>query len=486
MDTDGVAPEKVHNPEFFELVSLFNHTGNWAEYMSNITKKPSVCSKRPCIDHEFLNVPSLHDQKVITGYRNPPVVEPPVELLDSFRNLIRKQGMEQEYPLYVKASHIHQANFIKEGIEKSRRNPLKAGYSMCGWNDIETGVHWGILDAFLNTKGITADQMSSFNAQSVILLDFIDPVSGKAQHLPDYCRSYKREFIVQPFVSYFGSERVRDAVLTLQVLSKSGDILAEKNIKNISLSLYTINPIPRITIGPLRNDPPQEATIKVNLSSSAINLENSWPIWFFPKIEKEAIGRRVFTSGKVLTILREIIQEVEPADEACNSDPTSLWITDNGKEALNWLSYGRNVIFIDGGGAIPNPFDPGWFKADNHMGSIIQSDNIIGDFPHNGFASWQFRNLINRTHDIPHSTLFVRPVITSVINDSKPHIQHQIFTANTSTGGHLTYCMLNVLSRRCEADYLLFQLVKNAKRLRSDPVVGIEQIRPYLLISGIK
>lgn len=71
-------------------------------------------------------------------------------------------------------------------------------------------------------------------------------------------------------------------------------------------------------------------------------------------------------------------------------------------------------------------------------------------------------------------------VVTSAYGESRPHVQHQVFAARTQTGGHLTYCLLQMLSGRCEADYLLWQLIKNAKRFERDPVMPDGELMHFL------
>jgi beta-galactosidase/beta-glucuronidase len=498
MDTDGTNvggefTEKVTDAILAEVVSTGNQMGVWSEYMSNVARQSDIYRLRPVIDHEFLNVPSLVDLEIVKSFRDP-VLKPPAGLGPKFLEQIQKQGMEKEYPLYLKASHHHQADFIREGMERSRKNPLKAGFSMCAWNDIEQGVHWGILDAFMDTKGITADAMRVYNSQNVLLVDSIDLDSGEIQLVTDYCRALGKEFSLQPYVSYFGHESVTNAILTWRIQDESQGTLAEGRIENVNLALATVTTLPRIVVRPMAGTKAQEAVLRLKLSGAGLELQNSWPIWLFPPIEKADVGRRVYASGNVIAAVQRVVKDVaapEVAPRKGKGEDLSLWVTDEPGLALYWLQGGKNVLFVARGDTnaksdwpdakmLPNPFDPGWFKSDDHMGSIIRAGKALGDFPHKGYASWQFRYLINRAKGVPEGPIVAKPVISSAFNDSMPHVQHQLFVARTNTGGHLTYCQLKVLSGRSEADYLLLQLTKNAGLDKSDPLVELDQLRPYL------
>ncbi|MCP4248166.1 MAG: hypothetical protein GY778_14065, partial [bacterium] len=391
---------------------------------------------------------------------------------------ILKQGLKDEYPLYVHASHQHQANFIKEGTERSRKNPLKAGYSMCAWNDIEEGIHWGILDAFCNPKGITARQMGVYNAQSVLLLDFIDATSCEVQLVPDYCRPIDLPFVVQPYAAYFGHQPVADASLEWRLRDAGGEVIAEDRVERLALQQYTVTTLPRITVSLPDLPGAQQTSLELKLQAQDLELRNSWPVWLFPKAEGRAVRRAVAADQSVVTQVRRVAPNVLVAEEA--GGETELWVTSEAKSAVRWLEEGRTVLYLAKGGASPNPFDPGWFKSDGHLGSIIRTNELLGDFPHDGYASWQFRNLLDRALAVPEGRIPARPVISSVYGDSWPHVQHQILVAAAPGGGHLTYCLLRVLSGRCEADDLLHQLLENARRRAGDPVVPLDQLQRFM------
>jgi hypothetical protein len=252
MDTDGGS-----NPRLSDIVSLCTGVSIWADYMLDVARefnlyetyergdagaeytktdvisKSNLYKKRPVIEHEFINVPSLFNPKVVKGFRDPVLVPP--EKFAKLSKRIRKYGLEKTYPLYIKASHHNQANFIKEGMERSRKNSLKAGFTMCAWSDIEAGIHWGILDAFMKLKKITAEQMRIYNSKSVLLMDFIEPVSGKIQIVPDYCWSYGEKIAIQPYVSHYDHYKVNKADLIWAVKTESGRILKKgKILKRLS------------------------------------------------------------------------------------------------------------------------------------------------------------------------------------------------------------------------------------------------------------
>jgi hypothetical protein len=241
--------------------------------------------------------------------------------------------------------------------------------------------------------------------------------------------------------------------------------------------------LPRIGIGPIDLAKPQRATLDTRLLSPGLILKNSWPLWLFPRVDKEHVNRTVAADRTLLDRLARVAAGVVDAGKEVADEDNTLWVTNEGKTALNWLKAGRMVLFLAKGGALvgsKNPFDPGWFRSDQHMGSVVWRHNLLGDFPHDGFASWQFRYLINRGEDVPEGRTGADAIVSSVFNSTMPHVQHQMFVANTDTGGHLTYCMLKVLTGRCEADYLLWQLLQNAKRDETVREISIERAAEYL------
>ncbi|MBI4553190.1 MAG: hypothetical protein HY710_13090 [Candidatus Latescibacteria bacterium] len=485
IDTDGM-PEGG-DATYTDIVSVHNMSAVWSDYMTQVARQTNLAHLRPCIDHEFLNVPTLCNPDDDTGYHGA-IVAPPAECA-ARREHIRDQGMEAEYSRYVKASYHHQANFIKEGMERSRKNPAKAGYSMCAWNDIGPSIRWGLLDQRMNPKGITAEEMRRYNTQSVLLFDFVRSGSDEIELVPDYCRICEQPFTVQPCVSYFNHHPVTNATLTWWVETHSGATLAQGGVEHINLALSTVTLLPRIVIGPLARSKPQGVTLRMRLSGPEVPLENAWPLWLFPRVRREDVKRTVFASQNVIAALRRVSNAVMPPGdrEEGDTDTDSLWVTDEGGLVLDWLRAGRTVLFLATGGTSStasspnvNPFDPGWFQGDGHMGSIIRPNPILGDFPHDGHASWQFRNLIEKGANVPEGPIAATCVISSVFGDNHPRVQHQLFMVNTLTGGHLTYCLLKVTSGRCEADYLLQQFVQQIRRVDADPVMTDEELRRHL------
>jgi len=483
IDTDGRPEIRLKESMISDILAPMNHSSDWQVYMQNVARQREEYSVRPTIDHEFLNVPTLANVasfKLYTG----PIAALPKQMLQALPRRLREQGMEEDYDRYLKASYLHQANFIKEGMERTRKNPLKAGFSMCAWNDIEVGIHWGILDAFMNAKAISPQQMRAYNARDVVLMDSVDPSTREIELLTDYCRYCDEPFEIQPYVSYFGHQPVTGATVTSELCGPNGEILAGGEVQDCCLCMYAVTALPRICIRPTNLSNPLRATLKLRLSSPKVALENTWPIWLFPRIDRENVARTIVASNSLLDELTRVASGVVGTDKRSADSDNTLWVTDEGETALEWLSAGKTVLFIAKGGATvgsKSPFDPGWFRGDQHMGSVLRPHRLLGHFPHEGFASWQFRHLINRVKTIPEGRIGAKPVISSVFNSTMPRVQHQLFVANTNTGGHLTYCILKVLSGRCEADYLLWQLLKNTKRDATDPVLTVEQAAKYLV-----
>jgi hypothetical protein len=481
MATDGM--EEGGDATWAEIASMSTMHAVWSVYMERVARQTPLSFLRPCIDHEFLNVPTLYNPEEAGGYKGG-ITAPPAAYAERAAG-IREQSMEEEYPRYVQASYRHQANFIKEGMERARKNPSRAGYSMCAWNDIGPSIRWGILDQFLNPKGISPEDMRVYNAPNVLLFDFVDPDSGRVERVPDYCRLYEQTVTIQPYISWFGLPPVPDATLAWGIETDAGTLLAQGEIGPVTPALYAVTPLPRIAVGPFAPSKPLEATLRMRLSGPGVCLENAWPLWLFPTVRPTDAGRKVFASERVLPALQRVVDgAMLPEDRRSgDADRAALWVTDEGDRASAWLRAGRTVLFLAQGEAeaivssapadapeAANPFDPGWFKGNGHMGTILREHPLLGDFPHRGYASWQFRHLIRAAANTAGGASATR-IVSSVFGDSAPRVRHQLFTANTGAGGHLTYCLLNVLSGRCEADYLLRLLATRARRDAADPVM---------------
>jgi hypothetical protein len=483
LDTDGQPDDKLAEHAYADVFTPMNHSSDWKDYMQRVSRRREEYALRPTLDHEFLNVPTLPRIDTFAKFGGALVALPP-QIAEELPRQLQAQGLADEYGQYLRASYRQQFNFIKEGIERTRKNPLKAGFSMCAWNDIECGCHWGILDAFQRPKAIPPEAMRVFNAPSVLLMDSIDPATRRPAAEINYCHCAADGFAVQPCVAHFDRQPLAGAILTWSLENARGGKLVGGQIRGFGVEHNAVTALPQIAIGPIRLTQPAKTTLKLSLTGPKFKLENSWPIWLFPKVRRAKIGRTVFADPELFGRIADVVEGAVAADaQAANADqPGALWVTGKGDPARAWLAAGKAVLFLAGGGEAvgsQNPFDPGWFKSDQHMGSLVRAHRALGDFPHDGFASWQFRYLVNRRKDIPEGRIAGRPVISSVFNDTLPHVQHALFVANLAGGGHLTYCQLKVLAGRCEADYLLKQLLENAGRDPADPQMPMEEAAKF-------
>lgn len=477
--TDGIPEDQLSGAMISDVLSPTNHSNNWEVYMANVAAVKDEYWLRPTIDHEFLNVPTLHRPDVDAKYGGG-IVKLPSQLTGASPAHLEEMGMMEEYDLYLQASYALQADFIKEGMARTRKNPVKAGYSMCAWQDIEAGIHWGILDAFMNEKGLSAEDLRTLNAPSVLLMDTIDRTTGQEQIVTDYCHRADQPIAIRPYVSHFGKAVVTDAALRWRLVSQYGDVLADGSYDGIQLVPYGVTKLAAIEVRPTDVEAPQRVTLEMELTDEALALKNQWPLWLFPAVGEDTTRRAIVADEDVLATVRRVAGGAVDASDATDAPADAVYITGEGGTARKWLSQGKNVLFLARSNMEINPFDPGWFKSDQHMGTIVREDAPLGDFPNDGYASWQFRYLIGRLTDGPVGKVTGRPIISSAFGDTFPSVQHQLFEARTSSGGRLTYCLLQVLSRRCEADYLLRVLLENAGPSEDVPVMSDEELSRYI------
>jgi hypothetical protein len=270
------------------------------------------------------------------------------------------------------------------------------------------------------------------------------------------------------------------ADLSWKVADSAGDVIAEGRHGNITAELNAVTELPRITIGPIEANAPVAAVLQMSLAGSGFTCENSWPLWLFPERSKPKVNRKVYASAALVPQLRGAIPHVAEAGKG--QDRAALWVTDDGETASRWLGEAKEVLFLPHWDTNRNPYDPGWFE-ERQMGTVIYDHGLLGDFPHNGRGSMQFRNLINRAHFIQEGFTPVTPIVATIFGADKgwPHLQHQLFSVRSTDGGHLIYCQLKVVSSRCEARYLLQELVANARPFDADPEVPLSELIPFLL-----
>jgi hypothetical protein len=140
--------------------------------------------------------------------------------------------------------------------------------------------------------------------------------------------------------------------------------------------------------------------------------------------------------------------------------------------------------------SVETDFWPGWFLAGGrNLGAVVKKHPALGDFPHEGFADWQFGSLLHRgavlgwrkrsleiQSQLANATVWTlldreqRPpkmpaqitdIVYGVVNDYDPKVVAHLFEVGTGdAGGRLLACGFDLGKDSPESRCMLSQLLQ--------------------------
>ena len=463
MDSDGVWPDTPPRPtNDLRLVHPRNHGKSWREYMEETSEIHPEDKLKPVVMHEYLNIPTLPDVGIIDDYSGGMIAP---TYLQEMQDWLRGEGLLDDFPRHLRSSYALQALYTKEGIENCRKHPHKDGYSNCAWSDTTpNAMTWGVLNQFLEEKGTTAAESRRYNGESIILVNL--PKSGRSGSpvIPNYTYYMDEDVEVEFLVHDFSTFPIRKGRLEWR-LDSDGEVLAAGAIESVEVSPFSLSTCGRTTIPAVRRSRPCKAVLTVRLEAEGKILENRWQLWFFPKPEPAGLDtERIFVGDNARSALRHLYPSKQFAQSL---NDAALAVVSDLDPVRDYLESGGCVLVLSPGdfSHLQTGFWPGWYvSGDRNLGAVIEDHPALGDFPHDGYASWQFRFLLDRAvlqHEID---IAIEPLVSGIIRctrdtETLPKLVTHLFGVEVGAG-FLLGTGMRLLEARPEAEYLVDCLVR--------------------------
>ncbi len=363
----------THNPKRLAALSEFCDLYNTyslgdVSYMSTkgdpvtIDYRNSIY-KKPLLTHEICIQGTYIDLSLEERYKGSRIGD--TEFMRSVRRHLEDKGLLDKAPLYYRNSSFWQAIQRKDCFETVRRADSFAGYDFLG--DIDT--HWhtfgycvGMMNEFYELKpGETRDNVLRYNSDTVLLCDL-----PKNRNL-----TVGSKLSLPILVSNYGSY-IERATLTVRV-SLDGYTLLRKEIRLSDIEAGKITNIYTAELNIPRIDSPKTLKISARLSGNDVETDNIWELYVFPKTKP--ISQKALSASGV-TVCEDI----------------------TAPELIKRLSAGERVVLL-GTGPFPSVKTDFQLsvagRTTGHLATVIYDHPITERFPHEGFCSWQFAEMLN-------------------------------------------------------------------------------------------
>ena len=321
--------------------------------------------KKPLLTHEICINGTYCDLSLADRYRGTRIGD--TRLFSSVEEHLGDKGLLDRAPIYFKNSSEWQRRLRKHCFETVRRSETFAGYDYLG--DIDH--HWhtfgycvGMMNEFYELKpGESVENVRRYNADTVLLAD-----------LPRIVNFESGERFTAPIlVSNYG-EPIASA--RLDVVLKSADrVLYRREIRLRDIPAGSVTKLYEIDLNMPKCDTPSALTLSVRLSGGNTDVQNEWELYLFPRVADRSLKVASRTRGGA------IVSSGMTAEELTRVLKSGEKVLIFGTEPF---ASARTNFQISLAG-----------RTEGHLATYIDESPLMREFPHSGFCSWQFREMMN-------------------------------------------------------------------------------------------
>ncbi len=347
---------------------------------------------KPVIEHEFRWWSSFPDVRLSRSYDG--AVRPYAAEIASAT--ARDRDQEHLLEAYAESSRHLQLLEMKAKLEQLRHDrPFLAGISH--FNAMDTGPSpQGVITEFYHRKLADPQTWLQTNGDTVILAGL---------GFEDRALAGGGAFACSLSVSDFSHPPYGHPRLTWHLSSGAEDIAAGE--LSWDHRAYTTCPVGEVQAALPEVDAPLPLRLSAKLTEGGRAVSNCWDLWLFPAevslpaqvVRREGGGHSWIAGWDELPVV------------AGDWSPDCVLLTERLDEAvLDFLRAGGRAILATGEGLVrphrPNfgyvryfftpPANYGPYE-DGQNGTLIRRHALLGDFPHDGHASWPFFRTIEHS-----------------------------------------------------------------------------------------
>lgn len=424
----------------------------------------------PIISHEsgqFQTYPDYNEIKKYTGVLYPYNME-------IFRSRLEKAGMPDQAEAFHRASGHWSVQLYKADIEMDLRTRGMAGFQLLDIQDYpgQGSAYVGILDAFMESKGITTPQEWRQWCNDVVPLAV----------MPKFCYTNDEHLKAKIQIANYSGESLEGKTLHCCIVSSD----KEKNKNTVCGTGIVIEKSFTLTAG---NGLLDVGTFDIDLSKLEFlkdpekltlysfiedtDYENSWPVWIYPA------GTNPDSKG--ITVCNQLTPEIQKKlangakvlfmpDSTINHQPLTI----NPQLLLGGLfqtDYWNYRMFKTISENNKKPVSPGT------LGILTNPEHsVFSQFPTEEHTSWQWFPILKNAHPfiLDNTPAQYRPIVQVIDNIERNHKLGLIFEFRVGRGS-LLVCMspLHQLQQYPEARQLYASLLQYMKSDTFTPKTAI-------------
>ncbi len=362
--------------------------------------------------------------------------------LEVFRERLERAGMGSMDSLFQQASGAWSALCYKAEMEAALRTQGMAGFQLLDLQDFpgQGTALVGILDAFMESKGVIEPEAWRASCDKVVLL----------MEFPKYCWIRMEQFQASVLVSNYSDQSIREGVIW-EMIRADGTLFDSGTLGGDELPAGELSLAGVITSDLYPLEEAEKLTLRCSIPGTAYN--NSIPVWVYP-------GGSMSSSGNALP---DLLPATYDAEFPAVRERGIRIINRLNREIMAQLRQGASVLLFPGEESVrdrsveglfpPDFWNYGMFKSiseQNHkqvspgtLGLLISPGHpLFTTFPTDFHTNWQWFSMIraSRALILDDTDPAYRPIVQVIDNMERNHKMGMIFEFRVGEG-KLLVCM---------------------------------------------
>ncbi|WP_258098921.1 sugar-binding domain-containing protein [Marinoscillum pacificum] len=384
--------------------------------------------------------------------------------LEVFQQRLQAKGMGDLDSVFQQASGAWSALCYKAEMEAAIRTKGMAGFQLLDLQDFpgQGTALVGILDAFMDSKGVVSPEVWKQSCNDVVLL----------AEFPKYTWSNLETFSAELVIANYSNKNLEQPV-NWSLNDEAGQSLFTGSIESPTISHGGLTSLGEITIDLASVYQAQKLTLTILLEGT--NFSNSYPIWVYPAADLPPVEDMVVTNSLSTEVMDQLTNGASvllfPETEAIEDKsfaghfPPEFWNYGMFKGISEWVK---------------KPVSPGT------LGLLLDPEHpIFADFPTDFHTNWQWYSIIKNSRSIilDDTPANYRPLVQVIDNLERNYKLGMLFEFKVGTG-KLLICtaQLQDLLHEPEANYLYRSIVNYMQSEAFDPqqVMSKEELEKLL------
>jgi hypothetical protein len=383
-----------------------------------------------------------------------------------FRERLKENNLSDQAVDFFKASGALSAICYKADIEMAIRTPGFGGFHLLDLQDYpgQGTALVGVLDAFMDSKGIITPEEFSHFCNSVVPLVIMEK----------YCWTNNEQFTAKIQVANYSPAPLKAQTVIWQIKNSRDEIIFQSKTV-VDILQGGLTNIGSLNIDLLKFSKAEKLTLSISLEGT--KYENNYPLWVYPANLSIKVPDNILVSRKLDNVTLSKLAEgsmillFPDFNDVKDLTVGGLFTTDY----WNWRMF-KSISESNN-----NPVSPGTMSILTDPGFPL-----FREFPTEFHTNWQWWPIVKKSHPfiLDNAPKNYRPIVQVVDNIDRNHKLGLIFEFTVGKG-KLLVCMsdLKAIQNKPEGRQLYSAILKY---MSSDKFNPSQMLNPGELVSLFK